>query len=266
MANMPAPLPVVLPALPKSWSELSWRQLCAVWQCKLRYGGNADVARAAALLALLGLEAAVETEGRNNGITALRYDERTGEAVYTLRDGDGRLWAVTPRELSQLARQTMKWFDYPYGDPGKEAVRDEKGKVVEEAVEPVRGYVNTEWRDAMQLPEETLVVCGTAPYSPEAVTDTFRLMEKAYRASLDIRRQGSAALDLCSVAAGRAGAYFELALSLWDYAAGAILVEEAGGICTRLDGTPLPYDASRPTILAGGRAAYEELRRLAAET
>lgn len=146
--------------IPQSWSSLTWRQLCAVWQCKLRYGGNADVARAAALLALLGLEAAVETEGRNNGITALRYDERTGEAVYTLRDGDGRLWAVTPRELSQLARQTMKWFDYPYGDPGKEAVRDEKGKVVEEAVEPVRGYVNTEWRDAMQLPEETLVVCG----------------------------------------------------------------------------------------------------------
>lgn len=160
VSNKPAPLPAVLPALPKSWSELSWRQLCAVWQCKLRYGGNADVARAAELLALLGLETAVETEGRNNGITALRYDERTGEAVYTLRDGDGRRWAVTPRELSQLARQTMKWFDYPYGDPGKEAVRDEKGKVVEEAVEPVRGYVNTEWRDAMQLPEETLVVCG----------------------------------------------------------------------------------------------------------
>ena len=91
-------------------------------------------------------------------------------------------------------------------------------------------------------------------------------MQRAYDASHDIRRQGSAALDLCSVAAGRAGAYFELALSLWDYAAGAILVEEAGGICTRLDGTPLPYDASRPTILAGGRAAYEELRRLAAET
>lgn len=108
----------------------------------------------------------------------------------------------------------------------------------------------------------TLVVCGTAPYSPEAVGETFRLMEKAYRASLDIRRQGSAALDLCSVAAGRAGAYFELALSLWDYAAGTLLVEEAGGICTRIDGSPLPFDASRPTILAGGPAAYADFRRL----
>ena len=109
---------------------------------------------------------------------------------------------------------------------------------------------------------DTLVVCGTAPYSPEAVGETFRLMERAYRASLDIRRQGSAALDLCSVAAGRAGAYFELALSLWDYAAGALLVEEAGGLCTRPDGSPLPYDSSRPAILAGGPAAWADLRAL----
>ncbi len=112
---------------------------------------------------------------------------------------------------------------------------------------------------------ETLVVCGTAPYNSDTVSQTFRLMEKAYRASLDIRRQGSAALDLCSVAAGRAGVYFEMALSLWDYAAGALLVEEAGGVCTRLDGAALPFDASRPSILAGGKAAWEELRKLAAE-
>ena len=109
---------------------------------------------------------------------------------------------------------------------------------------------------------ETLVVCGTAPYSPEAVGETFRLMEKAYRASLDIRRQGSAALDLCSVAAGRAGLYFEAALSLWDYAAGALLVEEAGGLCTRLDGTALPYDGSRPSVFAGGPAAYADFHQL----
>ena len=65
-----------------------------------------------------------------------------------------------------------------------------------------------------------------------------------------MRRQGSAALDLCSVAAGRAGAYFELQVSLWDYAAGALLVSEAGGRVTCVDGSPLPFDGSKPTILA----------------
>ena len=109
---------------------------------------------------------------------------------------------------------------------------------------------------------DTLVVCGTAPYENSSPEKTFRLMEKAYRASLDVRRQGSAALDLCSVAAGRAGVYFEMALSLWDYAAGVLIVEEAGGVCTRLDGTPLPFDASRPSVLAGGRTAYADFQAL----
>jgi hypothetical protein len=46
-----------LPKLPGSWSELSWQQLCDCWQVKQRYGGHADVARAAALLQLLGMTA-----------------------------------------------------------------------------------------------------------------------------------------------------------------------------------------------------------------
>ncbi len=110
--------------------------------------------------------------------------------------------------------------------------------------------------------QETLVVCGTAPYESGSSAETFRLMRLAYDASLDIRREGSAALDLCSVAAGRAGLYFEAALSLWDYAAGALLVEEAGGLCTRLDGTALPYDGSRPSVFAGGPAAYADFQQL----
>ena len=135
--------------IPPSWSSLTWRQLADCWACKMRYGGNPGVAAAAALMALCGIR-----EVSRGG-----YSDSTGEAVYTLKDRDGRLWTATPRELAQMAR-TMKWFDYPYGDPGKEAVKDENGKVIEEAVAPVRGYVNTEWLDAMALPEETIVVAG----------------------------------------------------------------------------------------------------------
>ena len=112
---------------------------------------------------------------------------------------------------------------------------------------------------------ETLVVCGTAPYESGSSAETFRLMRLAYDASLDIRREGSAALDLCSVAAGRAGLYFEMALSLWDYAAGALLVEEAGGLCTKLDGTALPFDGSRPSVFAGGPTAYADFQKLLGE-
>lgn len=52
-----------------------------------------------------------------------------------------------------------------------------------------------------------------------------------------IRRMGSAALDLCFVACGRYDGYFEYRLSPWDFAAGMLIVEEAGGICADVDGT-----------------------------
>ena len=106
---------------------------------------------------------------------------------------------------------------------------------------------------------ESLVCFGSAPYSPELTGRTFRLVEKAHRASLDIRRQGSAALDLCSAAAGRAGAYFELLVSPWDYAAGMLIVQEAGGVCRTVDGAPLVPGPGKTSILAGGKQAAEEL-------
>ncbi|MGY1662944.1 inositol monophosphatase family protein [Geodermatophilus sp. SYSU D00705] len=54
----------------------------------------------------------------------------------------------------------------------------------------------------------------------------------------DIRRLGSAALDLCTVAAGRVDAYYELHLNRWDFAAGALVAAEAGVVVTGLPGRP----------------------------
>lgn len=54
----------------------------------------------------------------------------------------------------------------------------------------------------------------------------------------DIRRFGSAALDLCAAAAGRVDAYYELHLNPWDHAAGALVAAEAGLVVTGLPGTP----------------------------
>ncbi len=54
----------------------------------------------------------------------------------------------------------------------------------------------------------------------------------------DIRRLGSAALDLCAVACGRVDAYYELGLNVWDFAAGWLIAAEAGALCTDLAGGP----------------------------
>ena len=62
-----------------------------------------------------------------------------------------------------------------------------------------------------------------------------------------VRRAGSAALDLCNVACGRFDGFWEFNLNPWDTAAGALMVEEAGGRVTRFDGSPFELD-SRETL------------------
>ena len=109
---------------------------------------------------------------------------------------------------------------------------------------------------------ENVVCFGTAPYNPACTEQTFALARRLYDMSLDVRREGSAALDLCSVAAGRAGLYFELSLSLWDYAAGMLLVREAGGVCRTPDGGEPPLSGEKSGIVAGSPACMEAFRRL----
>ena len=87
-----------------------------------------------------------------------------------------------------------------------------------------------------------IVLFGTSPYYAELHEKSFETAFKYFKQALDIRRSGSAAIDLCSIAAGRAELYFELRLSPWDYAAGSLIVEEAGGVVTTVEGEPVSFD------------------------
>jgi myo-inositol-1(or 4)-monophosphatase len=78
-----------------------------------------------------------------------------------------------------------------------------------------------------------------------------------------VRRAGSAALDLCTVAAGRFDGFWEFNLNPWDTAAGVLIVEEAGGKVTRFDGSPFELN-SRETLASNG-LIHEELMREFAE-
>ena len=75
--------------------------------------------------------------------------------------------------------------------------------------------------------------------------------------SQGVRRAGSAALDLCHIAAGRADAYWEFNLQPWDVAAGALIVREAGGVVTDIGGGPLRHDA--PQTLASNGLLHDEM-------
>lgn len=108
---------------------------------------------------------------------------------------------------------------------------------------------------------ETIVAIGTAPYQKELAHENFQRFERIFMKCQDIRRTGSAAMDLAYVACGRIGGFFEARLQPWDFAAGMLLVEEAGGRITRFDGSAVnPVEPGG--ILATNGKLHEELRGL----
>ena len=78
-----------------------------------------------------------------------------------------------------------------------------------------------------------------------------------------VRRDGSAALDLCFVACGRFDGFWEFGLKTWDTAAGACILREAGGTFSDLQGQP--YRLGGPSLLATNAKIHDEMRRVAAD-
>lgn len=138
-----------------------------------------------------------------------------------------------------------------------------RGEIVAGAVfNPYRDEMFTAWKGggaalngaALHLPdcapEDTLFLMGSSPYYRDLADVTFAMSRILFDRCLDLRRSGSAALDLCDVAAGRAGCCFECRLSPWDFAAGSLIVREAGGVVTDLAGIPLV--PTKPSPVAAG--------------
>ena len=88
------------------------------------------------------------------------------------------------------------------------------------------------------------------------------MLGKVVRATAGVRRPGAAALDLAYVAAGRLDAFWETGLAPWDLAAGSLLIREAGGIMSGLDGSENFLDTGH--VLTGTPKIYAGLAKLCA--
>lgn len=110
-------------------------------------------------------------------------------------------------------------------------------------------YLNGERIMSSDVPlSDTLAVFGTAPYYTELQDKTFDIAKKLLKECVDLRRSGTAAWDMCCVAMGRCGLYFELRIQLWDYAAAALIATEAGCTVTDIDGKPLSFTGPTSAI------------------
>ena len=114
---------------------------------------------------------------------------------------------------------------------------------------------------ATQL-RQCLASVGTVPGRRDLGETAFRQLWTLYNACQDVRRMGCASLDLSFVACGRQDLYVEPALKPWDYAAGLLLVEEAGGKVTQPDGSPVTLLEGCGVLASNGHVHQQALEAL----
>lgn len=110
--------------------------------------------------------------------------------------------------------------------------------------------------------QKALIMFGTSPYDREALSQTFfPILYRVFMKCADIRRSGSAALDVCYVACGRVDAYIEAVLSPWDFAAGMLILEEAGGSITSFSGEKIAL-GEKTSVLCSNKVLHSEMLEL----
>ena len=105
--------------------------------------------------------------------------------------------------------------------------------------------------------EEGIVEFGCARYNENGIDWLFRVVKDMFQNSLSIRCGGSAALGLCRAASGSNTVYLELKLQPYDYAAASVILEEAGGVITQIDGSPITFHEGC-SIIGGTPSAWRE--------
>lgn len=199
------------------------------------------------------------------------------ETLLEARPDDG---VLGEEGSSQTGSSGVSWVldpldgtvNYLYGFPAwciSVAAEDEQGALVGVVREPLRGETfmaarsEGAWLRQQRLSvndpvmlEQALIATGFA-YQREHRRQQARVAAEVAVHARDLRRAGSAALDLCWVAAGRLDGYYEDSVSKWDWAAGALIAAEAGA-----NVGVLPGPDEREGVVAAGPGLYGPLRDL----
>lgn len=102
-------------------------------------------------------------------------------------------------------------------------------------------------------------------YDKSLAKPCFNIIERVYHESDDLRRLGTAAVELAYLAAGRVELYFEIRLFPWDAAAGIPIIREAGGYVECLYHEAFPLDRPFPVIAANSKENFDKLKKIVTE-
>ena len=220
-------------------------------------------------------------EGINNPVT--EADHASEKAIFEVIKNDFPDHFILSEESGEIIQDsTYKWIIDPIDGTINFANNipicavsigiEQDGKMILGAVyNPLmkefffaqRGYGATINDEVIQVSNKTEVAKSCLatgfPYTYlDAPNGPLQAFERLIRKGIPVRRLGSAALDLCWVACGRFDGFYEHKLQAWDSAAGFLIVEEAGGTVTDLDGTY--YNPYQPGIIATNGKIHAELQ------
>lgn len=127
-------------------------------------------------------------------------------------------------------------------------------------------YLNGQELKVTEIAVLDSAILGTGfPYhvheNPRHALDLFQAFAKM---GVPLRRIGSAALDLCYLAAGRFDGFWEVSLEPWDYAAGKLMIEEAGGTFSDLEGNPYTTFKEGSILASNGLLQEQMVRKIKA--
>jgi len=195
--------------------------------------------------------------------SAFMGEESTDEKDEDFRRG--YVWVVDPidgttnfvRDLGQSCVSVALLKDYEavlgvvYNPYKKEMFHAEKGK---------GAYLNGERIHVSNQPFESgMFFTSMALYAKEMSEACLRVLEEVYAECDDFRRFGSAAIELCLLACGRGDLYFEIRLLPWDYAAGVLILQEAGGHAGMPKQSSMSYDRPVAVVAANNQDNYDKL-------
>lgn len=188
-----------------------------------------------------------------------------GEESEPRRTASGRTWTIDPLDGTVNFLYGLPWWAVSVGlaDEEGDALGVVHVPVLDETFAAARGRGATLNGDAIAVSERAgldraLIATGFA-YDTRARARQGEVAARVLPRVRDIRRMGSAAIDLCSVACGRVDGFYEAHLEEWDKAAGRLIVKEAGGIVEEIEP---PLEGMSPGLIASTPGIHDELRRL----
>lgn len=204
-------------------------------------------------------------------VEARADDSIVGEEGADRIGGSGVKWYIDP--LDGTVNYVYRRHDFSVsigvevdGVPSVGVVYDSSAGEMFSAIRGQGAWLNGEPIRVSEVTELGMALTGSGfGYDPLYRIFQGKVLARIIGRVRDLRRGGSAALELCGVACGRLDAFFEQGINGWDAMAGVVIIREAGGIAERIEPPEVPTRADgngHVVVCAGTREVYEGLRAL----